>query len=78
MSAAPEDDLGAEREIDLRPRAVLESARATSLGGVEDAIDASPYVAIALLGLFAAELLLRAAAGRRREHGEQLPAPSAR
>jgi hypothetical protein len=53
-----------EREIELRPRRVLESARSASLGGVQSSLDASPYVALALLGLVAIELLLRALSQR--------------
>jgi hypothetical protein len=48
-----------EREIDLRPRRVRDDARATSLGGVASSLDASPYVALALLALLALELLFR-------------------
>jgi hypothetical protein len=48
-----------EREIDLRPRKVETSARRAELGGVASALDASPYVALLLLGLLAAELLVR-------------------
>ncbi|WP_437999095.1 VWA domain-containing protein [Sorangium sp. So ce185] len=54
-----------EREIDLRPRRVAESARAAELGGMSASIDGSPYVALLLLALLAAELLLRALGGRR-------------
>ena len=52
--AAPPD-----REIDLRPRRVRDEARAAALGGVASALDASPYVALTLLGLLAVELALR-------------------
>jgi len=55
-----------EREIDLRPRKITETARAETLGGVQPALDASPYVALGLLGLFAMELMLRTW-GQRRE-----------
>lgn len=48
-----------ERELDLRPRRVQESARSAELGGLSAAIDGSPYVALALLVLMAAELLMR-------------------
>jgi hypothetical protein len=48
-----------DREIDLRPRKVRDEARAAALGGVASALDASPYVALALLGLLAVELALR-------------------
>ncbi|WP_437958672.1 VWA domain-containing protein [Sorangium sp. So ce119] len=58
-----------EREIDLRPRRVTEGARAAELGGMSASIDASPYVALLLLVLLAAELLLRAL-GARREPAE--------
>ncbi|AUX39305.1 hypothetical protein SOCE26_006940 [Sorangium cellulosum] len=54
-----------EREIDLRPRRVAQSARAAELGGMSASIDASPYVALVLLVLLAAELLLRALGARR-------------
>lgn len=54
-----------EREIDLRPRRVAESARAAELGGMAASIDGSPYVALLLLGLLAVELLLRSIAGRQ-------------
>jgi hypothetical protein len=49
-----------EREIDLRPRKVETSARSAALGGVATSLDVSPYVALLLLALLAAELLLRA------------------
>jgi hypothetical protein len=48
-----------DREIDLRPRQVRDEARAAAMGGVASALDASPYVALALLALLAAELALR-------------------
>ncbi len=48
-----------EREIDLRPRKIAETARSEAQGGVQPAMDISPYVALALIGLFAIELLLR-------------------
>ncbi len=54
-----------EREIDLRPRPVVESARSGALGGKAPRIDASPYVALALLGLVALELLVRAITAQR-------------
>lgn len=56
-----------EREIDLRPRKVHDEARAASLGGMSDSIDASPYVALTLLGLLAAELFLRTLGQRAAE-----------
>lgn len=49
-----------DREIDFRPRQVRDAAHAAEMGGVAAALDASPYVAIALLALLAAELALRA------------------
>jgi hypothetical protein len=61
-----------EREIDLRPRRVLESARAAELGGMSAAMDVSPYVALVLLLLTAAELALRV--GLRKQAGEEAPA----
>lgn len=54
-----------EREIDLRPRKVVASARTETLGGVAAAVDVSPYVALALLALLAAELFVRTAGARR-------------
>jgi len=48
-----------EREIDLRPRKIAETARAETQGGVQPAMDVSPYVALGLIGLFVIELLLR-------------------
>ncbi len=48
------------REIDLRPRAVAASARASALGGKTPRVDASPYVALFLLALISLELGLRA------------------
>lgn len=54
-----------EAEIDLTPRGVQGSARASTLGGVKSSIDASPYVALALLGLLALELFLRSLHTRR-------------
>jgi hypothetical protein len=57
-----------DREIDLRPRRAREETRAASLGGIDPSLDVSPYVALLLLALFAAELGLRVAgrvAGQR-------------
>lgn len=70
--------LAAEREIDLRPRKIAPQAKDPSLGGEARKIDASPYVAMGLLGLLVLELLLRlfmpnAAAAAPREEA----APSA-
>jgi von Willebrand factor type A domain/Aerotolerance regulator N-terminal len=63
-----------EREVDLRPRRVRDDARATSLGGVTSSLDASPYVALALLALFAVELVLRLV-GQRPPTSPERPAP---
>jgi hypothetical protein len=59
-----------EREIDLRPRKVRSSARTETLGGVSAAVDVSPYVALALLALLAAELLVRTTGARKNEGAE--------
>jgi hypothetical protein len=58
-----------EREIDLRPRRIADTARAETQGGVQPALDISPYVALALIGLFALELMLRTW-GQRKEAAE--------
>jgi len=55
-----------EREIDLRPRKIADTTRAESQGGVQPALDISPYVALVLIGLFALELMLRTW-GQRKE-----------
>jgi hypothetical protein len=60
-----------EREIDLRPRRVHESARSAELGGMSASIDASQYVALGLLLLLAAELLLRTLGARRERAGAE-------
>lgn len=49
----------AARELDLRPRALTESARNPELGGASNRVDASPYVAMLLLGLLGLESALR-------------------
>lgn len=54
----------AARELDLRPRALSPSARNPELGGASNRIDASPYVAMLLLGLVALESALRLHAAR--------------
>ncbi|NUP14325.1 MAG: VWA domain-containing protein [Polyangiaceae bacterium] len=51
--------LASEKEIDLRPRKIAAEAKDPSLGGEARKIDASPYVAMALLGLMVLELLVR-------------------
>lgn len=51
-----------EREIDLRPRAVVQNARDTRLGGAAGSVDVSAYVALALLALATLELGVRARA----------------
>jgi hypothetical protein len=53
------------REIDLRPRTVASSATSSALGGGVAIVDVSWMVALALLGLVAAELVVRALAGTR-------------
>jgi len=49
-----------EREIDLRPRPLVQSARDAHLGGAAGAVDVSAYVALVLLALATAELAIRA------------------
>ncbi len=49
-----------EREVDLRPRAIAPRAADPSLGGQTQSVDASPYVAFALLALLVLELAVRA------------------
>lgn len=49
----------AEREIDLRPRPVVQNARESRLGGSAGSVDVSAYVALALLILATAEIGLR-------------------
>jgi hypothetical protein len=56
-----------QREIDLRPRAVVPAATSTSLGGGVSVVDVSWMIALALLGLVAAELVVRAATRTRGE-----------
>lgn len=58
-----------EREVDLRPRRVVDSARAEAHGGVVPAIDVSPYVALGLLGLLVLELFLRSIGQRGEPEG---------
>ena len=58
------------REIDLRPRAVASSATSSALGGGVAIVDVSWMVALGLLGLVAAELLVRAFTGARTAKGE--------
>lgn len=53
------------REIDLRPRAVASSATSSALGGGVAIVDVSWMVALGLLGLVAAELIVRAVASAR-------------
>ena len=48
------------REIDLRPRAVAPSATSSSLGGGVSVVDVSWIIALVLLGLVAAEVIVRA------------------
>jgi hypothetical protein len=51
-----------EREIDLRPRPLVQNARDARLGGAAGAVDVSAYVALALLALATAEVAMRARA----------------
>lgn len=53
------------REIDLRPRAVASSATSSALGGGVAIVDVSWMIALGLLGLVAAEVMIRAVAGAR-------------
>jgi hypothetical protein len=53
------------REIDLRPRALAESALGERLGERRAAVDISAEVALALLALMCAEMILRALSKRR-------------
>ncbi|MDB4935285.1 MAG: hypothetical protein JWP87_2257 [Labilithrix sp.] len=57
------------REIDMRPRAVAEGATSSALGGGVAIVDVSWMVALGLLGLVAAELLVRAWASARGASG---------
>lgn len=56
-----------EREIDLRPRPIVQNARDARLGGAAGEVDVSAYVALALLALATVELVIRA---RARAQGE--------
>lgn len=51
--------VAADREVDLRPRALSPSARDPSLGGEARKMDASPYVALGVLVLLFLEIVLR-------------------
>lgn len=61
-----------EVEVDLRPRAVADRAHAAELGGKAPRVDVSPQIAIALLGLLAAETLVRLVL-RARKRDEEGP-----
>lgn len=50
----------AQREIDLRPRAVAPAATSSSLGGGVSVVDVSWMIALVLLALVAAEIVARA------------------
>lgn len=65
------------REIDLRTRKVHGGATAKELGGEAPRMDASPYVALVLLALFAIETALRVFAGRRKDDEVEAPTPTA-
>lgn len=64
------------REIDLRPRAVTSSATSSALGGGVAIVDVSWIMALGLLGLVAAELVLRALARARNGEGSAGKVPS--
>lgn len=55
------------REVDLRPRRVATAATSSSLGGGQATIDVSWLCALALLALFAVEIVLRAVTVRPSE-----------
>jgi hypothetical protein len=59
------------RELDPRVRKVADAAHESTLGGEVPAVDASPWVALGLLALFAAETALRVLSSRRRGPIEQ-------
>lgn len=59
-----------ERELDLRPRAIAQSALRSDLGGTSSSVDISRYIAFLLLALVAAEMAARgvmAVRDRKRE-----------
>jgi hypothetical protein len=56
------------REIDLRPRAVVPGATSSALGGGVSVVDVSWTIALALLGLVAAEIVVRALTRPRGAH----------
>lgn len=62
VDGAPELRVAApvQREIDLRPRAVISEATSSSLGGDVSVVDVSWLLALALLALVAAETVVRA------------------
>ena len=49
-----------QREVDLRPRSVVPAATSSSLGGGVSVVDVSWMLALGLLGLVAAEIVVRA------------------
>ena len=53
------------RELDLRPRPIAGRAAGHGVGERRAAVDVSGYVSLLLLAVFAFELMLRVAAGRR-------------
>ncbi len=63
----------AEAEIDLRPRAVTSGAATQGLGDTHASVDISWAIALALLGLVAAELALRVRARTGERASEGLP-----
>jgi hypothetical protein len=60
------------RELDLRPRAAASAAAGAGLGERRASVDVSGQVALALLGLLALEMALRAWSRRRLESQEAL------
>jgi hypothetical protein len=55
------------REVDLRPRAAVQSATSSSMGGGVSIVDISWTIALALLALVAAETVVRALTRRQTE-----------
>jgi hypothetical protein len=68
-----EPSLRAEREVDLRPRALAAAAVSPTLGDVHAQVDLSPYLAVVLLGLLVGELALRLWARRNPAHPDAQP-----
>jgi hypothetical protein len=68
----------APREVDLRPRKLAVAAAVGAFGENHGAVDASPFLAIALLAFVTLELALRVGAGRRADRGLAVAAGSGR